>query len=374
MRRRARLPAPRRRAHRRARPRRRHRPPRAAGDRRRRPHRAAAPAAGLRPRPALRARRTPTCCWRRCEPPPRTASSCPSGRPRSTACSSRCSSHGAEWMPRAWVELATRAARRGHDRRAGRHPRAARRGLELPAAERAGRHDDRHHRRVRAADARPLAAAGPRRPGEGRLQLGRRLRRARTSCAATADYERFVRKHLHLFAPAEDGEVEAGPVARAPGARPVRAAAGRALRRRSTASCSRAPPTATPRASAGRSARPTAASSCPPCWCARRGGTAPRAAARRRRAHAAPLPAGPDRHRRSAAAAAFGALGVAAGAPAAARRPRARPGRPRLGRRAGCARAKKRLPLILPLDAAARAVVEAYKRARRADAPRPPAR
>jgi superfamily II DNA or RNA helicase len=27
----------------------------------------------------------------------------------------------------------------------------------------------------------------------------------------SADYERFVRKHLHLFAPAEDGEVEAGP-------------------------------------------------------------------------------------------------------------------------------------------------------------------
>ena len=27
----------------------------------------------------------------------------------------------------------------------------------------------------------------------------------------SADYERFVRKHLHLYAPAEDGEVEAGP-------------------------------------------------------------------------------------------------------------------------------------------------------------------
>ncbi len=27
----------------------------------------------------------------------------------------------------------------------------------------------------------------------------------------SADYERFVRKHLHLFAPAEDGEIEAGP-------------------------------------------------------------------------------------------------------------------------------------------------------------------
>ena len=42
----------------------------------------------------------------------------------------------------------------------------------------------------------------------------------------SADYERFVRKHLHLYAPAEDGEIEAGPVARAPRAGAVRAAAG----------------------------------------------------------------------------------------------------------------------------------------------------
>jgi hypothetical protein len=27
----------------------------------------------------------------------------------------------------------------------------------------------------------------------------------------SADYDRFVRKHLHLFAPSEDGEIEAGP-------------------------------------------------------------------------------------------------------------------------------------------------------------------
>jgi hypothetical protein len=26
------------------------------------------------------------------------------------------------------------------------------------------------------------------------------------------DYERFVRKHLHLYAPADDGEIEAGPL------------------------------------------------------------------------------------------------------------------------------------------------------------------
>ena len=92
----------------------------------------------------------------------------------------------------------------------------------------------------------------------------------------TADYERFVRKHLHLFAPAEDGEVEAGPSHVHPELGPFGAAAGRALRRAQRASSSRAPPTATPRASAGRSARPTAASSCPPCWCAARRRPEPR--------------------------------------------------------------------------------------------------
>ena len=109
-------------------------------------------------------------------------------------------SSGAEWMPRAWVELATRLLSRGHDARAGRHPRAARRGLELPAAERARRHDGRHHRRVRPADARALAATRSRRPGEGRLQLGRRVRRAgprraaapttSASCASTCTCSR----------------------------------------------------------------------------------------------------------------------------------------------------------------------------------------
>ena len=39
-----------------------------------------APAARLRPRPALPSRTTPRCCWRRSRPPPRTTSSSPSGR------------------------------------------------------------------------------------------------------------------------------------------------------------------------------------------------------------------------------------------------------------------------------------------------------
>ena len=178
----------------------------------------------------------------------------------------------------------------------------------------------------------------------------------------SADYERFVRKHLHLFAPAEDGEIEAGPVARAPGARPVRAAAGRALQRAQRASCSPAPadrdgarerwqigtpyrgvelPTLLVRAGAGRPApRPTRRSArgrtpSSPSACRSAcglGGAARSAVARRRRRRAA-----------------------------AARRRRARAARRSAGPRSASGGAKKRLPLVLPLDAAARAVVDAYR-------------
>ena len=145
-------------------------------------------------------------------PPPRTRFKLPGvgGRARRPA-RRRCSSTGAEWMPRAWVELATRLLVEGTTRRAGRHPRAARRGLGLPAAQRAGRPDDRHHRRVGAADARPHAAAGPARPARRSPPTGTSSASRPTCVRGSADYERFVRKHLHLFAPAEDGEVEAGP-------------------------------------------------------------------------------------------------------------------------------------------------------------------
>ena len=66
-----------------------------------------------------------------------------------------------------------------------RDARAARRGLGLPAGQRARRHDRGRRRRLGAPDARAQPAPGPARPGEAREQLGRRLRRAASSGAAT---------------------------------------------------------------------------------------------------------------------------------------------------------------------------------------------
>ena len=60
-----------------------------------------------------------------------------------------------------------------------RHPRAARRGLGRPVAQRRRRSHDRRGRRLGPADARPSAAARSRRPGQARVELGRRLCRSR---------------------------------------------------------------------------------------------------------------------------------------------------------------------------------------------------
>ena len=91
----------------------------------------------------------------------------------------------------------------------------------------------------------------------------------------SADYERFVRKHLHLLRARRGRRDRGRAVARAPGARPVRAAAGEPLRRAQPRAASPAPATATRRASAGRSARPTAAPSCRAAGRARRGARRP---------------------------------------------------------------------------------------------------
>ena len=185
----------------------------------------------------------------------------------------------------------------------------------------------------RAADARALAAAGPGRPARSSPPTGTSSASRPTWCAGRADYERFVRKHLHLFAPAEDGEVEAGPVARAPGARAVRAAAGRRASARSTPrSWQRAVrPRRGARALADRDAVPRRRAA-HPAGAPVRGADA---GARRRRPSPPrgrpALPAGADRRRASAARRRSAVLGAATGAPVAARRPRARARRARLG-------------------------------------------
>ena len=256
------------------------------------------------------------------------------GRPAGLAASqarSGCRARGSSWPPSCSCEGATQ--------RAGRHPRAARRGLELPAAERAGRHDRRHHRRLGAADARPLAAAGPGRPGEGRLQLGRRVRRARPRRAAAPT-------------------TSASCASTCTCSRPPRTARSRPARRTCTRSSARS-----------RRRRPSASTRSTASWCARatdraaarerwqigtpyRGVELPtllvrgRAAASRRSRRRAPRAPPqlsqrvPIAQRASAARVAFGALGVATGAPRCS--PGSRSPRPAsAGPPSGCAPRKR---------------------------------
>ena len=166
----------------------------------------------------------------------------------------------------------------------------------------------------------------------------------------TADYERFVRKHLHLFAPAEDGEVEAGPSHVHPELGPFTPAAGRALRASSTPRSSPAPPTATAARERWQVGTPYRGVELPTLLVRaheRPSGEADAdqgAAARCTSPSASRSPAG------SAAAAAFGALGLATGAPPELAGLALAPAG--LGWAAVRLRAaKQRLPLVLPLDA-----------------------
>ena len=86
----------------------------------------------------------------------------------------------------------------------------------------------------------------------------------------SADYERFVRKHLHLFAPAEDGEVEAGPSHVHPELGPFAPPPIDRFQALNTELVARATDRDRgARAVADRHAR-TAAWSSPPCWCVKR--------------------------------------------------------------------------------------------------------
>ncbi len=267
-------------------------------------------------------------------------------------------SQGAEWMPRAWVELATRLFVEGT--------------TQLLVGTRALLGEGWNCPPLNVLVDMTIATTGV----SVQQMRGRSLRLDRQDplkvasnwdivCVApdlvrgNADYERFVRKHLNLFAPAEDGQVEAGPshvhpelgpfgpppverfrdlnrelLARAAdrdGARerwqigtPYRGVELPTLLVRSRSPASTAPPRAT---KAGRTLHLS---------------------------QRVPIGTG------LGGGAAFGVLGVAASAPpllvglalvpaglawAAVR----------------LAAAKQRLPLVLPLDASARAVIEAYR-------------
>jgi hypothetical protein len=119
-------------------------------------------------------------------------------------------SSGAEWVTRAWVELATRLLVEGHTSVLVGTRALLGEGWDCPP--------------LNVLVDLSVATTGV----SVQSMRGRSLRLDREDgakvasnweivCVAPdlvrgrADYERFVRKHLHLFAPAEDGQIEAGP-------------------------------------------------------------------------------------------------------------------------------------------------------------------
>jgi superfamily II DNA or RNA helicase len=174
----------------------------------------------------------------------------------------------------------------------------------------------------------------------------------------SADYERFVRKHLNVFAPAEDGEVEAGPSHVHPELGPFAPPpVGRfgALNAELTAR-------AADRAAARerwRLGSPYRGVELPTLLVRRRG-------ARPDQAASAPEPSRPPQLSQrvplatGATGVVLGAVGAAGGAePVLAGLVLAPAGLAWAAVRLG--RAKRRIPLVLPLDAAARAVTDAYR-------------
>ena len=119
-------------------------------------------------------------------------------------------SSGAEWVPRAWVELATRVLESGISGTLIGTRALLGEGWDCPA--------------VNCLVDMTVAATGvsvqQMRGRSLRLDPGDPDKLASNwdvVCVApdlvrgSADYARFVRKHLHLYAPADDGEIEAGP-------------------------------------------------------------------------------------------------------------------------------------------------------------------
>ena len=119
-------------------------------------------------------------------------------------------SSGAEWVPRAWVELATRVLESGVCGALIGTRALLGEGWDCPM--------------VNCLVDLTVASTGV----SVQQMRGRSLRLDPDDpekvasnwdvvCVApelvrgSADYERFVRKHLHLYAPADDGEIEAGP-------------------------------------------------------------------------------------------------------------------------------------------------------------------
>ena len=119
-------------------------------------------------------------------------------------------SSGAEWVPRAWVELATRVLESGVCGALIGTRALLGEGWDCPAV----------NCLVDLTVATTGVSVQQMRGRSLRLDPGDPQKLASNwdvVCVApdlvrgSADYARFVRKHLHLYAPADDGEIEAGP-------------------------------------------------------------------------------------------------------------------------------------------------------------------
>ena len=119
-------------------------------------------------------------------------------------------SSGAEWVPRAWVEVATRVLESGVCGALIGTRALLGEGWDCPAV----------NCLVDLTVATTGVSVQQMRGRSLRLDPGDPEKLASNwdvVCVApdltrgSADYERFVRKHLHLYAPADDGEIEAGP-------------------------------------------------------------------------------------------------------------------------------------------------------------------
>ncbi|WP_037410156.1 DEAD/DEAH box helicase family protein [Candidatus Solirubrobacter pratensis] len=173
----------------------------------------------------------------------------------------------------------------------------------------------------------------------------------------SADYERFVRKHLHLFAPAEDGEIEAGPSHVHPELGPFAPPAVERFAALNREQVARAADRAGARErwKVGTPYRGVELSS----LLLRRAGTRAGEAADGHTAPSLPLSQRVPLAAGLGGALAFGVAGVAAAPALLAGLVLAPAGLGWAGLRLG--RTKRRIPLVLPLDAAARAVAGAYR-------------
>ena len=265
-------------------------------------------------------------------------------------------SHGAEWMPRAWVELATSLLMEGTTgvlvgTRAllgeGWNCPPLNVLVDLTVATSGVSVQQIRGRSLQLDPADPDKVASN---WDVVCIAGDLVR-------GTADYERFVRRQLHLFAPAEDGEVEAGPSHVHPELGPFAPPPVERFGALNAELVARSADRdgARERWQVGTPYRGVEL----PSLLVRRSGPAAVAAGAaeplRTPTLSQRLPLGAG----LGGAAAFGALGAAVGAPALLAGLALAPAglawaAVRLGR------AKRRLPRVLPLDGAARSVADAY--------------